>query len=418
MLKKIWRPTIIAILLALNTLNVTTNVALAQKASEASIDEDDLNTVQGLSWAASGFPFSKVTDVKDTLAGTVIGKIVIDRHGVDHSYGSGIISAPFDGPDADKLIYVSLWGSKIEGCYAEFLIQYSTVAGKGDEEVSRAIVPKKLQIGVNGQIIELEPQPGTQPRRFKRDYTYYIYRDNVKYIGRGTWYAARNLFAINSNVASLLGNAPQGKVKVRITLSNDETVVYSIGEKTVARWKYAYGFNPYCMPANKVQPSASQTQSDDEDEDEDTTSTQVSSASQHQPASSPAAPVRQASASGNKPSAGEVALAATQTLGNVDVNLDGAYVNTSGRFIANLTIQNRSDRNFGFVPLFAKVQDANGQDVPARVSVDTNAVVSPGKSMKAQVYVLGKRWNNTGSQNLILVIKEGSTGGRTFRVPF
>jgi hypothetical protein len=412
-----------------NITNLAASVAVAQKASEASIDQDRLDTVNGVPWGGSGLPFSKVADIKDSLVGTVLGRVVLDRHGIDRTTASAgdlgsliansIIKTPFSYPEPIKLVYVSLWGSNSRGCFAELIIQYSTFAGDDQEKVKQEIVPKQLEIGINGQVVTLNPQPVSADKYSSENYTYSTERNGRDVTLPGTWYMARNLFKVDSSKASILSSAKPEQVKARITLANDQTILFPIGKKTVARWKDAYSYNPYCMPANKVQPGASQ--SDDEDEDEDTTSTQVSATSQQsQPASSSAAPVRQASASGNKPSAGEVALAATQTLGNVDVNLDGAYVNTSGRFIANLTIQNRSDRNFGFVPLFAKVQDANGQNVPARVSVDTNtnAVVSPGKSMKAQVYVLGKRWNNTGSQNLILTIKEGSTGGRTFRIPF
>lgn len=265
MLKKFLQPSIVALLLAVNILNLDIGIAIAQKASEASIDEDSLNTVSGLPWGAHGWSFSKVTEVKDTLGGTVVGRVVIDRHGIDHSNSgglSGLFKNPFSGPAPGKILFVSLWGSKIEGCYAELIIQAATTSGKDNEAITRAIVPEKMEIGIKGQVVELDSQPESSGKRFSQDYTYTTYENNTQLQHPGTWYMTRNLFVIDSNVASILSNAPREKVKVRVTLANNDTEIFPIGEKTVGRWKDAYSFNPSCRAPGRSQRGASKTKSE------------------------------------------------------------------------------------------------------------------------------------------------------------
>ena len=109
-----------------------------------------------------------------------------------------------------------------------------------------------------------------------------------------------------------------------------------------------------------------------------------------------------------------------QTLNNVSIQLDGARVAPDGTVAANLVIENHSDRTFGFVPLFAEVEDANGNIVRSRVHF-TNAeagIAEPGEVLHGQVRMFNRQWNSSGSQNLALVIQEGTTGSRNFRLTF
>ena len=271
MLKKFLQSGFLVMVLALTLANLAAGVAVAQKASEASMNEDDLDTVNGLPWGAKGWPFSKVTDVKDSLVGTVLGRVVIDRHGVDPSrlirndnlVGAvlgRLIRAPFSGPMPDRIVYISLWGSNSRGCFAELITHYATVYGENDEADTQAIVPKQLELGVNGQIVELSPQSGTAEKRFSQNYTYTTYENGTELEHSGTWYMARNLFRIDSSIASILSSAPPKEVRARITLTNDESIVLPIGEKTVKRWKDAYSFNPHCKSVDQVQPTSRQTQ--------------------------------------------------------------------------------------------------------------------------------------------------------------
>ncbi|NJR60454.1 MAG: protein kinase [Cyanobacteria bacterium CRU_2_1] len=115
-----------------------------------------------------------------------------------------------------------------------------------------------------------------------------------------------------------------------------------------------------------------------------------------------------------------VALSSIQTLSNVSIWIDGARINPRGTFVANLVVENSSDRSFGFIPLFAEVRDSNGETITARVLFhgSEDAVVEPGESLRGEVYVLDRHWNSSGSQNLTLMIQEGTSGNRRFHIPF
>jgi serine/threonine protein kinase len=124
--------------------------------------------------------------------------------------------------------------------------------------------------------------------------------------------------------------------------------------------------------------------------------------------------------SGNIPSTGNVQLSAFQTLNNVSLGLNGAWINPGGTYVANLVMQNDSDRAFGFVPVFAEVKDASGQAVQARILLrgSEDGIIQPGGTLRAQLYLLDRRWISAGTQNLTLVIHEGTSGSRNFSLAF
>lgn len=117
---------------------------------------------------------------------------------------------------------------------------------------------------------------------------------------------------------------------------------------------------------------------------------------------------------------GNVPLSVAQTLNEVSVRLNGARVNPRGTFVATILVENDSDRPFGFVPLFAEVRDATGQPVSSRVTFNgaQDAMVAPGEQLQGEVYLLDRFWNEAGTQDLTLVIREGTSGSRSFNVPF
>ena len=119
-------------------------------------------------------------------------------------------------------------------------------------------------------------------------------------------------------------------------------------------------------------------------------------------------------------STGSVPLSALQTLNDVSLGLDGAWINPGGTYVANLVLENYSDRTFGFVPLFAEVRDASGQPVQSRILLRgvQDGMVAPGSQLRGQLFLLDRRWNNSGEQNLTLVIREGTSGSRNFYLPF
>lgn len=173
------------------------------------------------------------------------------------------------------------------------------------------------------------------------------------------------------------------------------------------------------------QPTAAATSRQPSSNSQATRATSPQAAAQA-PAAAPravaAAPTTQpvAPTTGGNYTTAQVALMAHQVLNQVTVRLDGARVSPSGTFVANLVIDNQSDRPFGFVPLFAEVQDAAGQPVRSRIFFDASGDVlaQPGSSLRGQVYVLEGTWTNSGPQDLFLVIREGTSGGRTFRISF
>jgi serine/threonine protein kinase len=115
---------------------------------------------------------------------------------------------------------------------------------------------------------------------------------------------------------------------------------------------------------------------------------------------------------------GSATLSATQTLGDVSIWVDGSWTNPSGTFAANLVIQNRSSRAFGFVPLYAESRDANGQLARRRIlfTGSNTAMIEPGQVIRGQLSLLDR--STSSPQNLTLVIQESTSGGRNFRIPF
>ncbi|MBD2453102.1 M48 family metalloprotease [Nostoc sp. FACHB-87] len=120
---------------------------------------------------------------------------------------------------------------------------------------------------------------------------------------------------------------------------------------------------------------------------------------------------------GSKPTRGVVAIASGQTRDNVEIRIDGGKVESNRNFTINFIVENRSDRPFAFVPLYAEVVTESGKKLKTRFSSAQAQVPAKG-TIKGEVQVLGQTWNSQGSQNLTLVIKESTGGGRIFRIPF
>jgi hypothetical protein len=399
---------------------------------ESSMPEDDLDTVEGLPWAGNGWKFSRLIEVQDGLLNTPVGRIVIDRHGDDNSSNDGIadliFNTPFLTPEPGIFIVVSIWGSKIEGCYAEVVLQHATNSGQGQ---GRGYVPTKLEMGVGGQLIELSPQAGARGLYGTTPYTYNqmvgSLTGNSRYVqAQGNIYTGRHLFAIDATIASVLSNAPDEEVKARISFEGGGSQVFPIGKKTVERWRGAYAFNPYCAPPGAAAPApapapvAPAPAAPQAVPPPQSPSQSPSENSARQAATAPASPPPTGSRNTRQRTVGETTLVATQTLDEVEIQFNGATVSSSGSFITNFTIANRSSSVFGFVPVFASVEDASGQPVTAKIKLNDgeNGMLDPGASVQGQVQVLNHPWNESGTQGLVLVVKEGTTGGRVFRMPF
>ncbi|WP_236721392.1 hypothetical protein [Trichormus sp. NMC-1] len=228
-----------AVVLITGLLNVVALRAIAQN----SIDEDKLDTVKGISWGGRGLSFSKVLNIKDTLVNAPLGKVVIDRHGEP----TGLLDNPLAGPDPGRFAIVSLWGSKIEGCFAQMIVQSAPVNGKAN---LKELVPQQIELGIGNQILKLTLNPNTRVRGFSINYTYTRYKNNVKTKYSSTWYMTNTIFAVNADTANLLRNAPAKEVRVRLTFADGDTKVFPIGEGTVKKWQESYGFNSACAAPN------------------------------------------------------------------------------------------------------------------------------------------------------------------------
>jgi hypothetical protein len=67
-----------------------------------------------------------------------------------------------------------------------------------------------------------------------------------------------------------------------------------------------------------------------------------------------------------------------------------------------------------------EVRDVNGQPVASRLRLNSSGdgMVAPGETLQGEVYLLDRYWNTAGSQELTLVIREGTSGNRNFHVHF
>lgn len=119
-------------------------------------------------------------------------------------------------------------------------------------------------------------------------------------------------------------------------------------------------------------------------------------------------------------SPGNKNLYAKQTVNNVSIGLEGAHVTSRGSYVANLVIENKSAESFGFVPVFAEVRNANNAAIRSRIFFGDGAdgFVEPGEVVRGQIYILDQPWKSIGSQDLTLLIQEGTSGSRHFRITF
>ncbi len=240
----------------LGTLIVSSSIlsSVPQVLAATELTEEKLNTEKSLTWGAQGLPFDEVITVRDALVNSIVGKVVIDRHGEDNGpeQSTGLLSglfnavairAPFAGPNPGRLTIVTVWGSKEEGCFVKAMVHN---APKSSSENANNFVPMKMEVGVGDRIVKLTPVTKSVPRTASGTYKYTKEQSELT----APFYFAENTFAVNAKVADLLRNAPAGDAKVRVTFASGETKVFPIGSKNVARWRDTYGYNPTCKSTN------------------------------------------------------------------------------------------------------------------------------------------------------------------------
>ena len=227
-------------------LVITTNMTNPAEASKKdnSICEDDLTTRSGLRWGGSKkLPFKKVVDIRDCLVNSPLGKVTADRHG--NKQTKNLFNGLFGGrnPKPGERYFISLWGSKIEGCFIEMVVQ--DAPKNGQVEMQR-LVPTKLELGVGGQLIELPADFKIKPKVFSGDYSYNDYSAGYKRELSSTWFMTRNLFTVDSQILEFLRNAPKEEVTARLTFLDKTSELLKVRVETVKSWGEAFGFNPNC----------------------------------------------------------------------------------------------------------------------------------------------------------------------------
>jgi hypothetical protein len=112
-------------------------------------------------------------------------------------------------------------------------------------------------------------------------------------------------------------------------------------------------------------------------------------------------------------------MIAALTREDVTIILRDVKVNQSGFFSINVEITNNSKAEFGFVPAFIKVINADGKSLTSAFTNDkSKPLITPGETVKAKLTMPGQIWKKDVKQNLILEIREGTIGSRVFRIPF
>ena len=226
---------LILTLIGLVSIQLTPQHTLAQVV-EQTLEKDDLTIDSSLPWGVKRWPYSKVIEVLD-LAESVYGRIVIDRYGIDESEAP--IKQPFSRIKPGKLVFATLWGNNLDGCYVETVVQAAPKTNINAE----ATLPTLLELGINGQIIELTPRV-TNPEIISYRYNYL---DGKNAQQRGIWHMNHRIFNIDSAQANQLINAPVEDIKARFHFGSVKTVSFTIGADTVERWQDVYSFNSSCQ---------------------------------------------------------------------------------------------------------------------------------------------------------------------------
>jgi hypothetical protein len=249
--KMISNPFVRFSLIVLTLSSIVGQVALqpAIAGKEEAIFEDNLNTSGGLGWGGPDLPYRRTVDIKDSLVDTKLGRVAADRHGINAGGLVELIFGPFTNPYPGRMAFISLWGSKLEGCFVEMIVQY---APPGSDVDLKDLTPTTLEMGIGSQLVELPAQSNLEPKLLKQDYTYSRVVGSVTQNYSSTWYMTRNVFTVDSGIANILSNAPNAEVRARLTMRSGQKMLIPIRKETVSSWKSAYSYNPACQSAESI----------------------------------------------------------------------------------------------------------------------------------------------------------------------
>ena len=225
-------------LFGISLANITV-FATAQNATaqivEETLNKDDLQIDSSLPWGIKKWPYSKVVEVLDL--GTVAGRVVIDRYGIDESLSP--IKQPFSRIKPGKTVFATIWSNNLDGCYVETIVQ----AAPKNVIDPNATLPTLLELGIDGRLMKISPRQ-TNPEIISYRYSYLSNNNSQQ---EAIWHMNHRIFDLSSEQANALMNAPIEDIQARMYFGN-KTFPLEIGADTVERWQDIYSFNPDCVP--------------------------------------------------------------------------------------------------------------------------------------------------------------------------
>lgn len=246
-------------------LSFTPQPAIANEPKILVLPKRDLlqvTTRQGLKWAANAWPYNTTVVIEE--GGQEVGRAILDRAGYDFTNKADssiwrlVIKDPFSSPAPNRLVAVSTWSSRTDGCFMELLMQVSlptSLSGVSGRALAPYLVPARVQVEIGKEVITLQPKPGFEVG-YSNPIPYEYYNIAQKRYISGFWHQARNEFVVTSKQAKLFLDTPPGKTRVILAFPNNlyKTYAYSIGEGTTSRWKEAFNFNDDCKANSPSKP--------------------------------------------------------------------------------------------------------------------------------------------------------------------
>ena len=202
---------------------------------EAEVKKDELKVDSSLPWGIKKWSYGKVIEVRD-LGDSIYGRVVIDRYGKDES--GGVVKEPFSRNKPGKFIFVSMWGSNLDGCQVETVVQ---IAPKSSID-PRLTLPTLIEFVVNGERFQL-PHKASNPKIISYKYNYLDGNNGEQ---QALWHMNHRIFPISSLQAEKLRAAPIEDIDARMHFGDSKSIPFTIGVDTVERWQDIYSFNSGC----------------------------------------------------------------------------------------------------------------------------------------------------------------------------
>ena len=202
---------------------------------EETVRRDDLKVNSSLPWGIKNWSYGEVIEITD-LGDSVYGRVVIDRYGKDES--GSVVDRPFSSTKPGKFVFVSMWGSNLDGCQLETIVQ---IAPKRAID-PRLTLPTMVEFIVNGERFQL-PHKASNPKIISYKYNYLNGSNGQE---QALWHMNHRIFPIDSSQAAKLSAAPIENIDARMHFGDSKSIPFNIGKDTVERWQDIYSFNSDC----------------------------------------------------------------------------------------------------------------------------------------------------------------------------